>query len=752
MTFDLNILPLYRQDGQDQPDMPGIHVAMPPRRAARVRSQDRLIIFMHFEGKGSVQREQLNQLLKSIEKSYYSRTGTITSALQTITEELNDLLLDQNLKYSSKGQQAVAYLTLAVMRREMLYIAQSGLMHGFLLKADKIEHLYESHSAGRGLGLGRSTSVHFFQASLTAGTLLVFLPHLPAGWNQNTLKNAHGQQLGVLRRRFLSDAGMNIKALVIETLPGNGDLYLLSPERESQSRVPIEDSPKQKLSVANQPQTLPDKNAWESVEQPSETLQAPIEDQVPEKIPNDDTVEIKRPDPSEENSSTLYSEELISKRTREIPYLGPILKNISSKIGVWIGKSLRATRSLLQRMLPDEEEFKISSSMMAFIAVVIPVVVVAVSALIYARVGLNRQYDIYFQRANQAIVSAQSEVDQSTLHQTLDNALIDLNRAEDYQITDESQVLREEIQNYLDTFDYVKRLDFQPAIAGTLSSAVKIKRMIATGRDLYMLDSTSGSVMRAWLTGTGYQMDPTFSCGPGQYGPYIVSEIVDIAPLPRDSQKEASLVGLDVNGNLIYCEPDKAPYAVPLAPPHSNWGQPTAITIENGNLYVLDPITNAVWIYFGENDQFDEPPNFFFTEQVPNLQSAIDITVSQDDLLVLHADGHTTLCTYSVLEESPTECEDPALLKDERPGRENAATISDARFFQFSFTQPPEPSIYYLDPITRSIYQFSMKLNLVQQLRSQNELPQGIVTAFAISPTRSIFIALDHQVFIAFLP
>ncbi len=741
MTFDLNILPLYRQEGQDQPDMPGVHVSLPPRRAARVRSQDRLIIFIHFEGKGLVLREQLNQLLKSIEKSYYSRTGTITSALQALTEELNDILLDQNLKYSSKGQQAVAYLTLAVMRREMLYIAQSGLMHGFLLKADKIEHLYNSQTAGRGLGLGRTTSINFFQASLTAGTLLVFLPNLPPGWNKNTLKDAHGQQLGVLRRRFLSDAGMNMKALIIETLPGNGDLYLLSPEIKSEPRDPIEDSQKQKISKPSEPQAEVDNTAWETVERTEEIIQETVESQIPENL-----------SPHEESLAPPYSEELISKPAREIPDIEAIVKSILGKVGGWIGQGLRATRALLQRMLPDEEEFKISSSMMAFIAVVIPVVVVAVSALIYARVGLNRQYDIYFQRANQAMITAQTEVDQNTLHQTLNIALVDLNRAENYQITEESQILREEIQNYLDTFDYVKRLDFQPAIAGTLSSSVKIKRMIATGRDLYMLDSTSGSVMRAWLTGTGYQMDPTFSCGPGQYGPYIVSEIIDIAPLPRDSQKEASLVGLDVNGNLIYCEPDEAPYAVPLAPPHSNWGQPTAITIENGNLYVLDPITNAVWIYFGENDQFDGTASFFFTEQVPNLQSAIDMTVSQDDLLVLHADGHTTLCTYSVLEESPTECEDPALLKDERPGRENAATISDARFFQLSYTQPPEPSIYYLDPIVRSIYHFSMKLNLVQQLRSQNELPPGVVTAFAISPTRSLFIALDHQVFIAFLP
>jgi len=43
-------------------------------------------------------------------------------------------------------------------------------------------------------------------------------------------------------------------------------------------------------------------------------------------------------------------------------------------------------------------------------------------------------------------------------------------------------------------------------------------------------------------------------------------------------------------------------------------------------------------------------------------------------------------------------------------------------------------------------------LSLIQQLRSETDLPAGVVTAYAISPTRSIFIALDNQVLIAFLP
>ncbi len=753
MTFDLNILPLFRQEGQDKLDLPGVHIAMPPKRSTRVRSQDRLIIFIHFKGKGLVLRKQLEQLLENIEKSYYSRKGTVTSALQEITEEINDILVEQNLKHSSTSHQAIAYLSLAVMRRDMLYLAQSGLMHGFLLTSNNINHIYDAQAAGRGLGLSSTTSVRLFNTTLSVGNYLVLIPKIPEGWNKNTLKDAHGRHLGVLRRRFLTDAGMDIKALVIETLPGNGDMYLLSPEEKSKSGNTVEEAPKPILFDTSEPQSQPEILSQEEPEAVANLPQEHIAEQHnshPEENFKEHEPEII--DQVKEYSKPIYDEELVAKPAREISDIAPILKNIINKMTTWFGKAIRSTRLAASRMLPNEDEFKISSSVMAIIAIIIPVIVVAGSAFIYVRVGLNRQYASYYQQANSAMSSAKAETDQNLLQQNLNIALANLNQAETYQITEESKTLRDEIQSYLDTFNYVKRLDFQPAIAGSISSSVKIKQILATGRDIYMLDSTSGSVMRAWLTGTGYEMDPAFNCGPGQYGPYIIGKLIDIAALPRDSEKDAAIVGLDINGNLIYCEANEAPYAIALAPPHSNWGQPIAITIENGNLYVLDPITNAVWIYFGENDQFNGPANFYFTEQVPNLQSAIDMTVSQDDLLILHSDGHTTLCTYSILEEAPTECDDPAFLKDERPGRENAATISDARFFQLTYTQPPEPSIYFLDPIVRSIYQFSLKLNLVQQLRSQSELPPGVVTAFAISPTRSLFIALDHQVFIAFLP
>ena len=78
--------------------------------------------------------------------------------------------------------------------------------------------------------------------------------------------------------------------------------------------------------------------------------------------------------------------------------------------------------------------------------------------------------------------------------------------------------------------------------------------------------------------------------------------------------------------------------------------------------------------------------------------------------------------------------------------------IPDTQFNQIQFTQPPDPSIYLLDPETQAIYHFSLRLTLQRQFRALEELPESPATAFSVSPNRSVFMAINDQVFVATLP
>jgi hypothetical protein len=120
---------------------------------------------------------------------------------------------------------------------------------------------------------------------------------------------------------------------------------------------------------------------------------------------------------------------------------------------------------------------------------------------------------------------------------------------------------------------------------------------------------------------------------------------------------------------------------------------------------------------------------------------------------MLHVDGHLTTCVFSALSEAPTRCDEPASYIDHRPGRSSGPLIQGAYFTEIKYVQPPDPSIYMLEPRSRAIYHFSVRLNLQRQYRSTETLPKGPATAFTISQgNRTVFMAISNQVFYANLP
>ena len=231
--------------------------------------------------------------------------------------------------------------------------------------------------------------------------------------------------------------------------------------------------------------------------------------------------------------------------------------------------------------------------------------------------------------------------------------------------------------------------------------------------------------------------------------------------MPEDNEEGAAIAAMDANGNLLLCFAEEAPLAITLVPPSSNWGDPKSLVVENGNLYVLDPLTNAVWIFDGGESGFREPPYFFFGDQVPTIQGALDITLSGERLFILQDDGHITICDYTFAvtdtgARNTTTCVDPATFEDDRPGREYGPQIYDATFYQIMRTPAPEPSIFMLDPISKSVYHFGLRLRLIAQYRSSASLPDAEVTAFTISPKfapfRTLFLAVGNEIYFADLP
>jgi hypothetical protein len=771
-NIDLNILPLHRQAGSDLSRLPGLHIAEASRKASRSRRADQLMILLSFNLPAFSDARQ-DELLTRLEEIYFEKSGSTTMAMRELIEDLNSLILNLNLKHAGSRPQVTGTVAVIVVRGDHLFLAQNGPGHMFALLPSKVDYLHDEKLTARGLGLNRNAQIYYAQMPVEPGIKMLFSTSLPDGWDADTFKFAYTHPLHKAQQRFLEDAGEELKAVLLDVQSGRGKMTLLrAPEAAAPSQQSVAQSvvpPPGREEEKPQPQPLEE----EAGEVSSEPPDAPREEHTASASARPPVQQVERPGTTPRREQPApppivstaplddpYAEQAASEPAVSSPeaeraaaslapaILGGLKRVQSFGLGI-----LRGLKKLLQRMVPGDELIKIPTSTMAFIAVAVPLLVVTVAALVYAQVGRNQQYENLFSQAETLASAAAAEPDIEVKRQNWQESIGLIDQATEFLVTDEAEDLRKQAVSALDAIDNVTRLNFEQAISGALAPSIKIRNMAATSRDLYMLDIDSDSVLRAWLAGTRYEMDREFRCGAGQYGAIIVQELVDIALLP-DNPDDALLVAMDRGGNLLYCYEDKPPVAITLTPPDSYWGNPIAITVENGQLYVLDEQLNMIWFFEpgDQNYQFRDAPKFFFTEEVPDMTDTIDFAIDQEQLYLLYLSGETTTCTYTGLAEAPTSCTSPTLYSDPRPGRESGATIEGAVFYQLQHTQPPEPSLFYLDPINHSIYHFSLKLNLVQQYRSAVDLEGQYITAFAISPTKTVFIALENQVYLAHLP
>jgi len=748
-SIDLLILPLARTAGQEQPSVMGLYVAPPPKKAARFRSRDRLILHLFLDGNAPLPPDQVDQILVNLSKTYFKTAGTVTTALRAAAETLNQYLLDRNIRNSSTGRQAVGYLTQIVLRENRISMAQSGLSHAFLITSASVDHIHDLSLAGNGLGLGRTTHLRFTQQEFQINDALVVSIQAPPSWTLDALRGFQGQGPEGLRRKLLSRSGSDLDSFLVHTQSGTGELRLLRPVKGPKPiPTPLPASALVQETVQETPSSgelHPDREVTEAAEEigPAGSPQA-----APEQLGSQDTIS-----PQKAAGAVAISQ---AAAPDQIPTETPIVEESSSPdfgqtITNAFAKLYLGIIAFLRGILPDSGIFTLPPSTMAFTAIVVPITIVAVAAFVYFQRGREAQYNIHISAAQEAAQIAETKIDPLEQRLAWQTTLLHLDNAEIYMSTDETQVLRSKAQGIVDTLDVIDRLDFRPTIVDQLDETTNIIRLISREDALYLLNGTDCVVGRAVLTDEGYLMDTTFQCGPGPYGGFIIGSLVDIAAIPHGNDTKATILGIDANGNLLRCIPGEIPDATPLEPPDINWGSPTKIAVDGNDLYVLDPQTNAVWIYRGMD--VSQSPRLFFDQQIPSLGDAIDMVVNQNDLYLLHEDGHLTTCVYGALTTSPTRCKDPEIFTDPRPGRQSGPYIEDAFFSQIQFSPPPEPSIYLLDPLTRAIYRFSVRLTLDRQFRPNEPLGEMPASAFSVNRgDHAIYMAVGNQVYYAPLP
>jgi hypothetical protein len=802
LTFDLNILPIHRINGQELPSLPGLLAVTPPRRSARGREHDSLIMYLMLSGSATFSASEFRQLTNNTLGLFYQSPGPLTSALRKAAESINTTLLERNLSTSGQGQHMLGLLVLAAVRGDQCTLLLSGPTHAVWVSEGQSRHIHDPALSGKGLGSGQKMNSYFSQVQLHPHDLLVLCGIFPRDWEADLLNERPPASLDASYRKLTFTKG-DLHAALIQTQSGHGTLTILRHEASSAARHP-----------SGQPETVPamqDPASLPALPSPLtlEEMESPASEGEPDAFANF-AAHMVQPSayaiPPQTENSTPPREEMLTFGKRGFPSSIPRAKpaeplsttlvetevedeQISEPAprarrrrfrtnahaqatrqmakavvgGIQTGRRMNERvaafmQKFVPRLLPNSasnQALMLPTTIMIFMAIVIPVLVVTAASVVYLQFGQSIQYDELYGQALSARAQAVSETDPSRQRDAWQNVLTQLGKADEYRQTQESLALRNEAQANLDNLMGVIRLEFVPAFANGTGGSTQISRMAASESDLYMLDAEDGDILHASFTGRSLELDGSFNCKPGSYSGYQVGTLVDILALPKVNAVNATVLGIDGNGSLLYCAQGQVPQAIPLPKlPNTNWGRITAFALDRGDLYVLDAVSRAVWVFTGKDSTFIDTPYFYFSNQIPNIENAIDVAVSGDDLYLLQADGHLTTCTFSRLAEAPTRCVDPAVYKDSFPAHQDLNIFAQAHFTQALLTNPPNSVVLLLDSENQRVFRFSSRsLELQNQITGYvgeaNPFDPGPVGAMTVSPNYVLYLAIGDQVYFA---
>lgn len=600
----------------------------PPRKAARGREQDTLILYLVLSGNATLSSFELHDLLKNTANTFHQTPGSLTSAMRKAAEKINTALLERNRSTMGRGLQAFGVLVLAVIRNEQCTLLLSGPVHAVWVSEGQSRHIHDPALSGKGLGSSQSIQSYFTQVELHERDLLTLCGKFPRDWEADLLNERPPASLEASYRKLTLTQG-DLNAVLIQTHNGHGTITVHRPETgvARPLRTPAA-APVQAAPLTNEPVAPQAKTPESPAVPPDDAQPALTEEQIDAladfaahmvqpsayAIPPQPESPVPTPKPGSESSSTRNFPRSIPRTRAGEPVPSPALpmeENISEeepelfeepivvesrtarrrsrsnahadatrqmakvmvggiKAGRQVSERFKTTGGkIIPRLLPGvsaapNEAFSIPTYAMVFIAIVIPVLVVTIASVVYLRFGQSVQYDELYLQALNQRAVATSSNNPAGQREAWQSVLVTLDKADAYRTTPESEALRKEAQAAYDQIMGVARLEFNPAFANGVSGVKQISRMAASESELYMLDAERGNILHASFTGRSLSYDSTFKCEPGTYGGYQVGTLVDILALPKVNALGATVLGIDASGNLLYCAPGQVPQAAPL--------------------------------------------------------------------------------------------------------------------------------------------------------------------------------------------
>ena len=777
MPFDFHFYPLIHPVGLERDQIPEMPVIAAPNKAHRHRKDDLVALYINLEEKGDINREEFQELTESACRVFFQTEGSVTRAIQAACDEVNRNLLERNLRSANDGVSSCGSYNMAVLHNGWLFFGQYGSTAAYVITEESFQKFGGNQEIEERLGLSKHIQVRYYQSEVEDNDILLMSADPPKTWNAYNLSGSTRITVEQLYRRLMNQVAADFRAIVIRVKAGSGNVV-----KSTWADRPRPESPDIVFS-----DKVP--------EHPGGTIPINIESGFSAEIDEEPLSDSHREKPEKEINKFTADDELVDMQQEEVAVIAGETERRNEKESDWAdaginlpeknnlvylvarfwmrGKTARAKirrflDKAIRRFVPQKlQDFSLKPFILTVFAIGIPAVLVLFSLTVYSRTGKSQEYERLMADANQAAEKARNEENSGQIYEYFSQTIELVKQAEEYRITQDSRMLYEQAQFLLDEMDLAARLEFRPALTDFMAEEVVISRIESSSSGVYLLDESSGSILRIFLNSKGfYELDEEFVCAPGPYGLENVSALIDLVVLPANSESYR-VMAVDSTGNLLYCRPGETPDSRTLPAPDGGWGEIAGIDLDGSLLLVMDAEKDAIWIYSGKDPDridvegatgivFSESPSPFFNEEPPDLAGALDMVSNDEDLYLLHQDGHMTLCRYAPIKEiDSTECQDPAPYTDNRIGRENKNPwlFMDAQFSMMEEARLPNAAIYVLDNAGPSIYQFSFQLNLEKTLKPQQNknypLPDTDPSGIGITSDMDIFLAFDNRLYIA---
>ena len=572
---------------------PGSLVEVAPPSAAAGREGDTLFILI--APSGSIAPTTFYQQLAQLAaERYFDISGSVTIALRTMFQLVNRNLYEHNLEHADGGgQQFETSMIAAVLHEDDMYVARVGPVISVLQTAGLTLTFPEDLSDDEPLfsvplGLLPEPEISMVRYGVNAGSRLVLsdgnLADIPSDrLTSIMLENDIEKVLGSLRRTIKIQSQL----MLVELVPPEYDGPILAAPGESSHEISL------RLNEARL-ELDADAAQW----------------QLP-----------RRGD------------------------FGAILRWGLARLAGRVAGVLLFLGEILQRIfpLPATATSRRASSGTIFLSVLlIPLIIVSIVVLSWVSNLGETEFEQCLGRLQETASLARS-IDSGNRRSVTSawNATIQVADACDVMRPGDPSVseMRGEAQTLIDTINNVKRREAIPLINFEDAS---ISRLRIQGTDLYALDGRNDQVYHIKLADNGreaLQDEPVAKMRLGaSHEGVTIGQITDIA----FDDHSGDIAMLDANGTLLRCAPQFVfTCDVQRILESHSWKKPTALTIWDRKLYILDSEEGQIWRYDPSGSTYVSAPREYFAGSArPNLRNVADFTISGDGhLYLLYRDG-----------------------------------------------------------------------------------------------------------------